>query len=276
MLLMMRMPLRYRQQGANRLNDEYQRLVQGLRDAQFKRETDMILANPILPNDVLQGVFQSSLRIAIDNLKPMFIPSITEAVPGNIRNADHFLNFLRRFIEYMKSRLKSMHVIQESPAGFLKDIHSKVFIDRKPLRFCAERLSSLLRTLEITEVSDYSALTLVSHFATLVSTYVRGFVIIIEPFDEKHSTVKSPMLYFSCMDSSIAMTPIFDRFQTVVITSGTLSPMNMYPKILNFEPVIMSTFPMTLARQSILPMVSREGVDDFQTINQSPLSSPPL
>lgn len=47
---------RYRNEGANRLNEEYQRLVKGLKDAQMQRETDMVLANPILPSDVLTGI----------------------------------------------------------------------------------------------------------------------------------------------------------------------------------------------------------------------------
>jgi len=51
------------------------------------------------------------------------------------------------------------------------------------------------------------------------------------------------------------MAPVFSRFQTVVITSGTLSPMDMYPKILDFDPVVMSSFTMTLARPCLLPMV---------------------
>lgn len=89
----------------------------------------------------------------------------------------------------------------------------------------------------------------------MLSTYIKGFTIIIEPFDEKTPTVVNPILYYSCMDSSIAMSPVFERFQTVVITSGTLSPMDMYPKILNFDPVVMSSFSMTLARNSLLPLV---------------------
>jgi Rad3-related DNA helicases len=64
------------------------------------------------------------------------------------------------------------------------------------------------------------------------------------------------LLCYSCLDSSIAIKPVFDRFQTVVITSGTLSPLDMYPKILDFHPVIMSSFTMTLARPCLLPMVS--------------------
>ncbi|XP_015171586.1 PREDICTED: TFIIH basal transcription factor complex helicase XPD subunit [Polistes dominula] len=227
-----------REDDVNKLKEEYERLVAGLKDAQVQRETDIILSNPILPDEVLQ-----------------------EAVPGNIRNAEHFVNFLKRFIEYLKTRLRVQHVVQESPAAFLRDIQSKVSIERKPLRFCAERLASLLRTMEITDITDFSPLTLVTHLATLVSTYTKGFTIIVEPFDDKTPTVLNPVLHFSCLDSSIAMKPVFERFQSVVITSGTLSPLDMYPKILNFHPVIMSSFTMTLARQCLLPMIVAKGND---------------
>ncbi|CAB0037139.1 unnamed protein product [Trichogramma brassicae] len=227
-----------RDDDANKLKDEYHKLVEGLKDAQSNRETDMVLANPVLPNEILDDV-----------------------VPGNIRKAEHFVAFLKRFVEYLKMRLRIQHVVQETPVTFLRDIQTKICIERKPLRFCAERLSSLLRTLEINNLTDFSPLILVSHLATLVSTYVKGFTIIIEPFDDKAPTVHNPILYFSCMDSSIAMKPIFDRFQSVVITSGTLSPLDMYPKILNFNPVVMSSFTMTLARPCLLPMIVSKGND---------------
>lgn len=153
------------------------------------------------------------------------------------------------------------HVVQESPASFLKDVQQKVCIERKPLKFCAERLASLMRTLEITELHEYGALTVITHFATLVSTYTQGFTIICEPFDDKTPSVSNPILYFSCLDSSIAMRAVFQRFQTVVITSGTLSPLEMYPKILDFNPVVMASFTMTLARPCLLPMVVSRGND---------------
>ncbi|XP_048732023.2 general transcription and DNA repair factor IIH helicase subunit XPD-like [Ostrea edulis] len=223
---------------AERLKTEYQKLVQGLRDANIARETDVILANPVLPDDVLK-----------------------EAVPGNIRTAEHFLGFMKRFLEYMKIRLRVQHVVSESPPSFLKDCLQKVCIERKPLRFCAERLNSLMRTLELVEVQDYSAFSLLCHFATLVSTYAKGFVLIIEPFDDRTPTITNPILHFSCMDASIAIKPVFDRFQSVVITSGTLSPLEMYPRILDFRPVTMATFTMTLARTCICPMVVSKGND---------------
>ncbi|KAK9508669.1 hypothetical protein O3M35_006172 [Rhynocoris fuscipes] len=224
--------------NAPQLQEEYMKLVQGLRDASVRRETDVVLANPVLPDQILK-----------------------EVVPGNIRNAEHFLVFLKRFIEYLKTRLRTQHVVHESPAAFLKDVYAKVCIDRKPLRFCAERLASLLRTLQISDQNDFSPLVLITHLATLVSTYTKGFTIIIEPFEDKAPTVSNPILHFSCLDASIAVSPVFERFQTVVITSGTLSPLDMYPKILNFQPVVLASFTMTLARPCLLPMIVSKGSD---------------
>ncbi|KAK3582680.1 hypothetical protein CHS0354_031090 [Potamilus streckersoni] len=229
---------RIKDTDAERLKQEYQRLVEGLREASVARETDVILSNPVVPDEILK-----------------------EAVPGNIRNAEHFISFMKRFLEYMKTRLRVQHVVSEIPPSFLKDCAQKVCIDRKPLRFCSERLRSLLRTLELTDIQDFSALILVSNFATLVSTYTKGFILIIEPFDDRTPTISNPILSFSCLDASIAIKPVFDRFQTVVITSGTLSPLDMYPKILDFRPVTMAMFTMTLARTCICPMIVSKGND---------------
>ena len=230
---------RMKAENSAKLQNEYEALVAGLRNAQERRETEQALGNPVLPAEVLQ-----------------------EAVPGSIRKGEHFVAFLRRLIEYVKVRLRVQHVVQESPAGFLADIASKVCIERKPLRFCAERLANLIRTLEISHAADFSPLTCISHFATLVSTYTRGFTIIIEPTEDKVvGAVINPILHLSCLDASIAIRPVFERFQSVVITSGTLSPLDMYPKMLDFHPVTMASFTMTLARQCILPMIVAKGND---------------
>lgn len=198
--------------------------MDGLREAQVVRETDLALANPILPDDVLE-----------------------EAVPGNIRKAEHFIIFMKRFVEYVKTRIRIQHKVQESPPSFLKDLSSKVCIERKPLRFCFERLRSLLKSLELVDMQSYSPLILLANFATMVSTYTNGFTIIIEIPDDGRpmssvsaagSTV-SPVLYFACLDAAIAIRPVFERFKSVIITSGTLSPLEMYPKILGILELIL-------------------------------------
>ena len=103
--------LSIKDRDSGKLREEYNKLVQGLREASTARETDMVLSNPVLPDEILE-----------------------EAVPGNIRQAEHFVNFMRRFIEYLKTRLRVQHVVQESPPYFLQHICQQVCIEQKPLR----------------------------------------------------------------------------------------------------------------------------------------------
>ncbi|KAI0205801.1 putative excision repair protein rhp3 [Astrocystis sublimbata] len=222
----------------DQLESEYQKLVEGLRDADEARQEDAFMANPALPDDLLK-----------------------EAVPGNIRRAEHFTAFLKRFIEYLKSRMKVRQVISETPPSFLSHLKEHTFIEKKPLRFCAERLTSLVRTLELTNIEDYQPLQEVATFATLVATYEKGFLLIIEPYESEKAEVPNPVLHFTCLDAAIAIKPVFDRFSSVIITSGTLSPLEMYPKMLGFNTVLEESYTMTLARRSFLPMVVTRGSD---------------
>ena len=59
-----------------------------------------------------------------------------------------------------------------------------------------------------------------------------------------------------CADSSIAIRPVFERFRNVIITSGTLSPLTLYPKLLGFEPRVSMSFEMTQppGHSAILPL----------------------
>ena len=228
----------------DKLQSEYQKLVEGLREADEARAEDAFMANPTLPDDLLK-----------------------EAVPGNIRRAEHFIAFLKRFIEYLKTRMKVLYVIQETPPSLLAHLKELTFIERKPLRFCAERLTSLVRTLELTNIEDYQPLQEVATFATLAATYDTGFLLILEPFETDQATVPNPILHFTCLDASIAIKPVFERFSSVIITSGTISPLEMYPKMLNFNTVMQESYPMSLARRSFLPMIVTRGSD------QQPISS---
>lgn len=51
---------RIKETDEQRLREEYRRLVEGLREASAARETDAHLANPVLPDEVLQGEPQLS------------------------------------------------------------------------------------------------------------------------------------------------------------------------------------------------------------------------
>ena len=157
--------------------------------------------------------------------------------------------------------MKVLHVISETPLSFLQHLKELTFIERKPLRFCAERLTSLVRTLELTNIEDYQPLQEVATFATLVATYENGFLLILEPFESDTATVPNPILHFTCLDAAIAIKPVFDRFSSVIITSGTISPLEMYPKMLGFSTVVQESYTVTLARKSFLPLVVTRGSD---------------
>ncbi|TID14933.1 hypothetical protein CANINC_004604 [Pichia inconspicua] len=222
-----------------RLQDEYEKLVEGLRESDIVRQgEETFVPTPVLSTDVLD-----------------------EAIPGSIRRAEHFISFMKRLIEYLKTRMKVLHVIAETPTSFLQHLKQLTFIDKKPLRFCSERLSLLVRTLQVTEIEEFMALKDIATFASLVATYDTGFTLILEPFETENATVPNPILRLSCLDASIAIKPVFEKFSSVIITSGTISPLDMYPKMLNFDTVIQQSYSMTLDRRSFLPMIVTKGSD---------------
>ncbi|DAZ95362.1 TPA: hypothetical protein N0F65_002547 [Lagenidium giganteum] len=245
---------RMKQVDKARLDAEYKRLVEGLRASNdvvaptytnptngrpIDTSNDVLLANPVLPDDVLE-----------------------EAIPGNIRRAEHFVAFMRRLIEYLRTRIRVRNVESETPQAFLHQLNTAISMDTKPMKFCYTRLNSLLRTLEITNLEEFTSLTDVADFATLVATYADGFMLIVEPFDGT-SGVHDPELELACLDASLAIRPVFERFSSVVITSGTLSPIDLYPRLLNFNPVIRESLPMSVYRSCICPLVITRGSDQM-------------
>ncbi|KAF0699638.1 Aste57867_9821 [Aphanomyces stellatus] len=233
---------RMKQADKSRLDAEYRRLVEGLRSSGavvgVSAASDVAAANPVLPSDILE-----------------------EAIPGNIRRAEHFLAFMRRVIEYLRTRIKVRQVESETPAAFLHTMQSAISVDIKPMKFCYSRLNSLMRTLELTNLEEYNSLTQVANFATLVATYAEGFMIILEPTDAFNQP--QPVLQLACLDASLAMRPVFERFSTVVLTSGTLSPIDLYPRLLNFSPVVRESLSMSVYRSCICPLVITRGSDQM-------------
>eukprot|EP00877_Chromochloris_zofingiensis_P005022 jgi/Chrzof1/14520/Cz09g05250.t1 len=228
-----------------RLDAEYNRLVQGLVSTGQLRGGEEWLANPALPEDIVR-----------------------ESVPGNIRRAEHFVSFLKRFVAYLFDRMKVPNVVTESPTTFTMRVQETVRVDAKTLRFCYDRLSSLLKTLEITNTDDFLPVQLVADFGTLLGTYSRGFAVIIEPFDERLPHIPDPVLQLSCLDASLAMRPVFSKYQSVVITSGTLSPIDLYPRILDFHPVAIQSLNMTLTRECLCPTIVTRGSDQMPMSTQ--------
>ena len=238
--------------GIKQLQQEYDQLVNGLSAKGIigiNNESETVVVNPseiYLPQEIL-----------------------FEAIPGTIRKADHFIKLLDLIVKHLKYRMKVEKVIKETPQVFLNELQIELQINAKTLQFSYSRLNSLLRTLKVIDLEEFISISAVCDFLTLVSTsmYKDSFMIIIEPYDPRTPHYFDPIIQFTCLDASLAIKPVLDRFATVVITSGTLSPIDLYPKLLDFRPVVSRSFSMSINRPSICPIVVTRGND------QAPISS---
>ena len=79
---------------ASKLQEEYVKLVEGLQEAEDARAEDTVMANPGRSYMRTESCSHVIIVLPDDLLK--------EAVPGNIRKAEHFVAFLKRFVEYLK------------------------------------------------------------------------------------------------------------------------------------------------------------------------------
>ena len=58
--------------------------------------------------------------------------ALVAQVPGNIRRAEHFCVFLKRFIEYLRQRMSVQAVEQEKPTTFMTSLQTRMDIDGAP------------------------------------------------------------------------------------------------------------------------------------------------
>ena len=127
-----------------------------------------------------------------------------QAIPGNIRNAVLFIRFMRLVVRFLKQRIKVAQVETETPTAFLHRMHTTTALDPRPLKFAYSRLNSLLRTLEITDMDGFAPLNLVADFATLITTYPKGFMVILEPFNSRTPHIPDPIMQLACLGETAA------------------------------------------------------------------------
>lgn len=60
---------RIKETDAAKLKQEYRQLLEGLKEASIARETDIFLSNPVLPDEILQGLYLI-IWYTISDIKP--------------------------------------------------------------------------------------------------------------------------------------------------------------------------------------------------------------
>jgi DNA excision repair protein ERCC-2 len=121
-----------------------------------------------------------------DQLQSPVLPEdlVTEAVPGNIRRAEHFVALLRRVVNFFRRYLHVDRAQCEGPLSISHKLEEDAEVDSKSLKFCHERLRSLLNTLQVANLDEFTPITKVADFVTLLGTYSQGFTIIVDPYPE--------------------------------------------------------------------------------------------
>ncbi|KCV67303.1 hypothetical protein H696_06275, partial [Fonticula alba] len=280
-----------------RLEDEYDSLIRGL------RATD---DNPVVATSRDFTLTNDAPGVGVTPAPTLAADVPSGPMPGNIRKARHFLGTLLRLLEYLKTRLVLSDVLIETPGQFIETLTSSIRTERRSLRFVHSRLTSLIRALEmpVSHSGAIAHLERVASFATLAATYESGFSLVFEPggfmlggsaallrrtggatansvfaglpgmpptgaaAHDNRAPGWDTVLHFSCLDPSIAMQPIFRRFSSVILTSGTLTPLGMYESILGFRAVVTDSFGATLPRECFLPMVVTRGSDQLTVSTQ--------
>lgn len=248
---------RSKKESTERLKWEYARILSGVPIADSIAQVSQppqgrLFVNgneppgaPVLPNDVLK-----------------------EAVPEAVRKAEQFVEFLNKLVLFLRRRATTECVSQESPRPFLRELATACSVqDRKVFQATYDRLLSLLMTVQVSSWSEFRPLLLVGDFITLLATYEKeGMAIILEPYNDFTGEYE-PVLRLACLDASLAMRWIMQKFRTVIITSGTLSPLDTYPRMLDFSVVVSASFNMSMERRCVCPLIMTKGSD------QVPLSS---
>ena len=225
-----------RQRDSSRLKDEYERLVQG-----------MVAAGDMDP-DV-------AAKIPVPNVIPTEGNLGRLLVPGSVRKAENFLSLLQAVLAFFKQHIVTQKSKSEGTLMFCHRIEEAQHVDAKTLKSFSLRLRSLISTLRLVDVDQFVPIAKVCEICSLAATHARGFAVLVDPYPEMEG-VYDPQLELSCLDASVAMKMVTERFNTVVLTSGTLSPLSIYPKLLNLSRVVTSeALSVSLARECIRPMV---------------------
>ena len=192
------------------------------------------------------------------------LANATEPIPGNMRKAEHFAGLLRRLCDYFDERFarRTTRIEVQTPKEALQHIRDQVMVSAKQLTFTQDRMRMLMRTLR--EGSEtFRDLQLMVHLVTTLGTYENeGFKVVTEPEEATASNTHWDSAYsLVCCDASIAMRHVFQKYRSVILTSGTLSPLSVYANILGFSPAVSTSLKMTMVRQCAYPMIVTRGAD---------------
>jgi len=198
------------------------------------------------------------------------------AVPGNLRRASHFLAFMRRLVRHTLELLAAPATTRTTPAALLLKLLRDDEIEAPALLDAGRRLRSLLRTLRVGSLDDFVPLLLLTDFYALAATPAcrDGLLVLAEPSDPRTPTQHDPLLQLCCLEPSLVLAPLLASVQSVVLTAGSLSPPELYAKLLRIEPcVAFHAADASCVRHRLCPLVVSRGSDQAAFVSRAEPSS---
>ncbi|KAK8894256.1 TFIIH/NER complex ATP-dependent 5'-3' DNA helicase subunit [Tritrichomonas musculus] len=265
-----------REREQNLLQNAFENLKKGLQKGEgdlTTEETLEILSNPLLPSHIMKKAMPKSLIKFEDfNSKAkkllMFLGAFLEGIEkpegGIVIN-----NSLSQQTQLPTMRdengdeitLVDSFVERYSPKQLIETIQSKCEIEPEELSHLPNRFKQFLTNNKVPDIDKFQPLLTTLDFASALTDHNFGYNIFVEP------TLDGPIIMLYCVDSTIAFKNALNHFSRIIITSGTLSPLSIYPVLLGFEPVSMVDFTMSFSRRCLLPLIVTKGD------NRTPLSS---
>jgi DNA excision repair protein ERCC-2 len=172
---------------------------------------------------------------------PLLANEEDKTIPGSIRKAENFLNFLKRAIMYLKHKIflqPSTKLKEEkreciSPLRIQYELYYEQFIDKITIQQSLIRLAILFYTLKIKNIKKYKGLVKVLDFLILVTNNSIRFAIYKDPYPDfkKYKQIRM-LIQLSCLDPAVTFKPIEEYSRNIIITSGNLTPTDIYSKLL--------------------------------------------
>ena len=175
-------------------------------------------------------------------------------VPESIRNSELYFSSMRLVLQFLRNKLKEQIVRYYDNPQFRKEIRINTNLEDSFFKLAPEKLNNILNVLQISEVEDVKAINLITFFCELIFMHQEGFKIVYQPHP-MDGNIAEPVLTLSCLDCSLSMKPIWKSFPSVILTSGTISPIDLYPKILDFTPIVAKSINIEIGRNPIQPMI---------------------
>jgi DNA excision repair protein ERCC-2 len=96
-------------------------------------------------------------------------------------------------------------------------------------------MKQLFKTFQIKNMEKFKHIIKFIEFVTILASRKKGFEVMVEMKNY------SPLITLACLDPSVVMKPIFDRFHSVLLTSKNMTSLDYYPKLLGQENMMLKS-----------------------------------